>query len=85
MVRLPRELRSLCRVRNGTLYERLTALTDAGQIVRGPRATGSLPDLDLLAVVGGTALNSALNARFPLPLPAHSYSVREPERELNLE
>ncbi|MHB8816540.1 MAG: AAA family ATPase [Steroidobacteraceae bacterium] len=30
------ELRSLCRVRNGTLYERLTALTDAGQIVRGP-------------------------------------------------
>jgi AAA domain len=30
------ELRSLCRVRNGTLYERLTALTDAGQIVRAP-------------------------------------------------
>jgi hypothetical protein len=30
------ELRSLCRVRNGTLYERLTALTDAGQIVRSP-------------------------------------------------
>ncbi len=30
------ELRTLCRVRNGTLYERLTALTDAGQIVRGP-------------------------------------------------
>jgi DNA-binding IclR family transcriptional regulator len=30
------ELRALCRVRNGTLYERLTALTDAGQIVRGP-------------------------------------------------
>jgi hypothetical protein len=24
------------RVRNGTLYERLTALTDSGQIVRGP-------------------------------------------------
>ena len=30
------ELRALCRVRNGTLYERLTALTDSGQIVRGP-------------------------------------------------
>ena len=30
-----RELRALCRVRNGTLYERLTALTDSGQIVRG--------------------------------------------------
>jgi hypothetical protein len=29
------ELRALCRVRNGTLYERLTALTDSGQIVRG--------------------------------------------------
>ena len=28
------ELRSLCRVRNGTLYERLAALTDSGQIVR---------------------------------------------------
>jgi hypothetical protein len=37
------ELRARCRVRNGTLYERLTALTDAGQIVRTPRATGSLP------------------------------------------
>jgi hypothetical protein len=30
------ELRALCRVRNGTLYERLTALTDTGQIVRSP-------------------------------------------------
>jgi hypothetical protein len=30
------ELRALCRVRNGTLYERLSALTDAGQIVRTP-------------------------------------------------
>jgi hypothetical protein len=30
------ELRALCRVRNGTLYERLTALTDSGQIVRSP-------------------------------------------------
>jgi len=30
------ELRSLCRVRNGTLYERLNALTDSGQIVRAP-------------------------------------------------
>jgi hypothetical protein len=30
------ELRTLCRIRNGTLYERLSALTDAGQIVRGP-------------------------------------------------
>jgi hypothetical protein len=30
------ELRALCRIRNGTLYERLTALTDSGQIVRGP-------------------------------------------------
>jgi hypothetical protein len=30
------ELRTLCRVRNGTLYERLAALTDAGQIVRDP-------------------------------------------------
>jgi hypothetical protein len=30
------ELRALCRIRNGTLYERLTALTDTGQIVRGP-------------------------------------------------
>jgi len=30
------ELRALCRVRNGTLYERLTALADTGQIVRGP-------------------------------------------------
>ena len=30
------ELRALCRVRNGTLYERLTVLTDAGQIVRSP-------------------------------------------------
>jgi hypothetical protein len=30
------ELRALCRVRNGTLYERLTALTEAGQIVRTP-------------------------------------------------
>ena len=30
------ELRALCRIRIGTLYERLTALTDAGQIVRGP-------------------------------------------------
>ena len=31
-----RELRALCRVRNETLYERLTALADTGQIVRGP-------------------------------------------------
>jgi hypothetical protein len=30
------ELRAMCRVRNGTLYERLTALTHSGQIVRGP-------------------------------------------------
>ncbi len=30
------ELRAQCRIRNGTLYERLTALTDAGQIVRSP-------------------------------------------------
>ncbi len=30
------ELRALCRIRNGTLYERLTALTDSGQIIRGP-------------------------------------------------
>jgi hypothetical protein len=29
------ELRALCRVRNVTLYERLTALTDAGRLVRG--------------------------------------------------
>jgi hypothetical protein len=28
--------RAVCRIRNGTLYERLTALTDKGQIVRGP-------------------------------------------------
>ncbi len=28
------ELRTLCRVRNVTLYERLTALTDAGRLVR---------------------------------------------------
>jgi hypothetical protein len=28
------ELRSLCRVRNATLYERLTALTSAGRLVR---------------------------------------------------
>ena len=31
-----RELRALCRVRNETLYERLTALADKGQIVRSP-------------------------------------------------
>jgi hypothetical protein len=30
------ELRALCRIRNVTLYERLTALTDAGQLVRSP-------------------------------------------------
>jgi len=29
------ELRVLCRVRNVTLYERLSALTDAGRLVRG--------------------------------------------------
>jgi hypothetical protein len=29
------ELRALCRVRNVTLYERLSALTDAGRLVRG--------------------------------------------------
>lgn len=32
-----RELRALCRLRNATLYERLTVLTDAGQIVRTPK------------------------------------------------
>ena len=31
-----RELHALCRARNETLYERLTALADKGQIVRGP-------------------------------------------------
>ena len=30
------ELRSRCRVRNATLYERLTALTGAGHILRTP-------------------------------------------------
>jgi DNA-binding IclR family transcriptional regulator len=30
------ELRARCRLRNATLYERLTALTDSGQIVRSP-------------------------------------------------
>jgi hypothetical protein len=31
-----KELRSRCRVRNATLYERLTALTRAGQLLRSP-------------------------------------------------
>ena len=31
-----KELRSLCRVRNATLYERLAALTNAGQLLRTP-------------------------------------------------
>jgi len=31
-----RELRPLCRVRNATLYERLAALTSAGQLLRTP-------------------------------------------------
>jgi len=30
------ELRAICRVRNLTLYERLTAMTDAGHLVRSP-------------------------------------------------
>ena len=30
------EPRAICRVRNVTLYERLSAMTDAGHIVRGP-------------------------------------------------
>ena len=38
-----RELRALCRVRNATLYERLTALTDAGHLVRGPTAIALPP------------------------------------------
>ncbi len=30
------ELRAICRIRNETLYERLAALTDSGQILRAP-------------------------------------------------
>jgi len=32
-----KELRPLCRVRNATLYERLAALTNAGQVQRTPQ------------------------------------------------
>lgn len=48
------------------------------EATRIPRATGSLP-APKLAVVSGPALDSVLtpNARFPLPLPALCYSVRE--------
>ena len=30
------KLRTLCRVRNDTLYKRLAALTNAGQLLRSP-------------------------------------------------
>jgi hypothetical protein len=35
------ELRAICRLRNITLYERLTAMTDAGHLVRS--SEGYLP------------------------------------------
>jgi hypothetical protein len=55
-----RELRALCRVRNGTLYERLTALTDTGKIVRGPEGYRLATNLDPTVIVPSSASRSLL-------------------------
>jgi hypothetical protein len=70
-------LRSSCRVRAGTLYERLAALSDAGRVVKTDQ--GYRLRRQLITTPPTIRMTPAPSRRLPVPLPGHHYSVRERE------
>ena len=67
-------LRSSCRVRAATLYERLAALSDAGRVVKTDRS----PRRQLITTPPTIRMTPAPSRRLA-PLPGHHYSARERE------